>query len=1406
MTGKGDNLENQVKILFENLLKECGYTVIKNRKQKSGTQDGFDNEIIIVDEFNRRYKIHLECKDYSTKLNFSEAIVKIPQIVTSYKPDILIFLSPKVQFSNPYNDTRLVEFYERFDVPIEFLTPDNSVEELIALDESIYKSIYGEVPKFKVDRNEKIEWFKKFIFSSKPLKKIVLNESDRISYITNITLIENYIERTICKASDSREVRYFYNSKHDNSLINLCNSFLNSKNQDSEGIVILGNPGLGKSIELKNLAIHFWENYNSIKWVPFYREIRTFTSSDKISDYLPSNWNEIPQLLIILDGLDEVSYSQDFCAKLEKFIIDNTENKNSIQFVLSCRTNIYENVIKDISKFETYVLNNIYYSDAINFLKINYNLLQKDSNRLSFSYNQKEFLENPYYLRIFGEYYKQYRKLPSNKSDLLNKFVAKRLEDDRKKFKNKNFDKSDIENSCKKIALSMEAMQINEIKDSKLRIILGEKKDNFTDSSFSERVFGKDNWKFEHRNLQEYFVAKSLKNLSFHEIINFIRLDEKTNKTHPSWLNSISYLISVLNKKSNEYKELINWLIENEPEVLFKSDSDRINPQTRFKIFKDYFNKRCKIDTLWIRSYDSGVMELAKFADCEDSVIFLIDEIRDESNHRRARISAIDLLSNMDLTFKANQIQELILFLLEAPVDKVDFRFKANIIYQFKKLNYHLDLRFLNKIISVLKDIDFHEITSAVLGLIEEVEVDYYFTYIKNLAPKITGDIERKYKKTDNLSTNEEGKLENILVSFKNPNHLLFSIEFLLSNSSSFSTREKKENLQKIINKLSELHFKDDNVYKKLLDFVDSDFYEKTFSYEYEKIIFSYFEKTNTTDRAFNDLYKSKSNFDSKRKFLVLSANKENIQQIIKDYKNNILDKTEVIYFTNNLSHYNHDLALSFQSSVETETDIQYKKKLVSVDERNRWNNFHKNKHQLGFDLLFKKNQLLKLAQEYFDYSKEEIITWENNSEYKKEFYDSLDLQLKFPQTFMGIIYDSLRNNNGKVKVEDVKKLIRNEIFLFYKIKDEITSSHSGYFEITLKQVEVIKKWCNKNLEKADFKNHNQNTKKYNRNRCHLLWFFRHHFDFHYEKEYLLDMLFIDGRIKLNEKEIGYKYIIDKVDKKLIDERVLFNLQNVELNQMIYDNHISYCIENELKEAYQIIEEYLKSYTDRTYFMSTLLYSYFEKTKRIGLLKSLVKPHPNDEQKDGLTWDAIKLLIASEEYEYVTKKLLEFRNLKPENEDLLIVIKFLIRLNHHEGFKFLNKWFSNAKNRKKQLRNVLSTDDYYVHTNKKSIPHLVKLFKISHKSDWDFDEMHHPRRISHETLEVICRENGQEECLLVLKLLAKTKNELKSTGLDLFYINILINDITQQLNNHKSKSMSFEDLVNKIEQLKYLII
>ncbi|MDH7911359.1 hypothetical protein [Winogradskyella sp. SYSU M77433] len=1418
MKNDGKKFEILTKEFFSFLFKKLGYTVHKERIQFNGTQDGFDVQMVIGKDYKERI-FYIECKDYSTDVNFASIYTKAHDLVTNYnlnKKDMALFVSPKSNFKNSKNAEKSEPTLNRiFPFNIRLLEKSNGVESLFALNKDIYKEIYNQELSFKINDQEEIDKFKSIILSRGKFRKIVIKEEDKVKYISDTKKCSNYIPRTIIKERETKKShrQLYHNEEGLGNLISIVKD--NISNSENDGLALLGNPGLGKSVELTELALYFWENREETNIIPFYRVINSFTVDSKISDFLPKDWDKIPELLIVLDGLDEISYINEFKSKLQNFLDKNRDDLQHIYFVISCRTNVYENIVKGIPKFECFFLHSISYRSAIDYLRSEFKLPRNVISSLYVNEDQREFLENPFYLNLFGEYYSVKSSLPKNKTDLVEKYVDKRLEEDRvKKFRNKEvFDKSIIISGCKKIALSIEAMQSRIIEDSELTILIPNHKAELINSCFVEKIYNADRWQFEHKNLQEFFVAKALMKLPFEEIISFISLNSANNKTHPSWLNSISYLINDLDSSEDVYVKLIQWLKKNDPEVLFKSDSDRVSEEIRSEVFQDYFIKRCKENTLWIRSYDNETRKVAKFANTKKDIDFLITEINDITNHRRTRISAFHLLSYMNLKERENEIKELVLKYLDDRNDDFDLDAKADLIGFVKRLEYHLDETFFEKLLSNIVENDYHRTFTAILECFQKdlltneksIDSNNHRKYIKNVAAIISGQKTRKFDGERNVASTERQNLKNVLLQFKAIDDFLFALDFLLIRRDSYHLNESE--IKDTVKRLSEMYFEDKKVFDKVVNFIYLGIDKRQYLFEFEEKFCEFFKITNTQYQGFLRFYDLRDRIGIR--FMSYIADEDSIKFLLEEYKKDKVNNKTISYFRNNLSWENLELSLDFQKLILKETNYDFNGEILEKSERAEWQKFHKLKEGLSFDLLFHKDKMKDVIKLLFDKLESNKTNWDVLHAFEQLHWKSLELQRSIPQSAINVVHDTLRLSDFKhITCEDVFKLIDTDLYLIKKIKDNIHSKRKNNLSnmnkrgvrITKSQFDFINDWCQEKIKSINEKS----ECLLDREECGLIWYFRNLLNLKYPDEILLELLEVDGRMNFNEQHFGIGYICKLLDKSIIDNRIIQNIRNGISDEQIRKNHFVYAFDNQLKDTYPKIEEYLLENNQNNYFRKEILKKYCQINLSVSLLKDIADKSMQEEITDDIVWPVFDILIENDESDFVKDRILYYYQSNEESLKELIGIKYLIKSNYERAFSYFNNWIKGQKVYTRRTKNSLRTEDFPKHTNPKSIPDIIELINTYYdNNEFNFDDYSNPIRFIVESINAIAQNNSQEVCQQLINELEKIRQSLNSDKHDLYYINQVILDLKDIHIKLESKPMPFPSIVGKIREYQY---
>jgi hypothetical protein len=1407
----GKFFEEQAKSFFSRIFGRLGYPLLKNRPQFSGSQDGFDIQLMVSDGISIR-NIYVECKDYTTDVAFGNIYAKLHDLESSgymiRENDIAIFISPRSNFGNHRNPEKaeLVLNRNKYPFKICLFEKDHGVDRLFALEPEIYEAVYGHQPPFEIDEEVELERFKMLLFYKTGEEVKMPFVGRKIRFITNLNREVYRIKRGVMLIQDQEtNDRHLFNILNkeaaDFGIMDVLENILTDA--VCPGLVLLGNPGMGKSIELQELAIDFWEHREARRWVPFYRSINSFSSQDTLEDHLPPDWREIPQLLIILDGLDEISYGQSFRTMIENFI-QNHDGDTVVKFVISCRTNIYESSIRDITNFRCYTLNNLNFKHALVYLVAKYKMPEDSSYYIEISRDQKEFFENPYYLNLLGDYYMESQKLPSNKSELMERYIGKRLRDDELSMgKTQHYDTGQIIQVCKKVALSLEAMQMRRISGEQLTQLLREDKTIFINSGFVQKVVNQDQWEFEHRNLQEFFVAKTLYNFSTEKIIAFISLEDDKPKTHPSWLNSISYLLNLLDATSEKMEMLVNWLLENDPNILFKADRSRINDTIRKDVFQGYFNKRCKEQTLWFRKYDQETKEIVRFADSTVNREFLMQELRDDQSHRRTRISAMSLLSQMDTSLLEVEFKQTLLGCLQDPMPKVDMHFKAEILHTIYEKGFHKSTEYLEKVVVAVSFIDHERITSALLKLIVESDADNHIDYLKSIVEVVGGKEPRKHQTQDNYATGEKRYFVMALMKLQKPKNQVYALQLFFEYKDAF--RWEQKDLKNVIDSMVNNYSSNTELYGYAVTWLLGALGHRQITFRYEEHVVTFFEKTGTVDKAFMDIYKSSLALDSKRYFLAYLVTDFTLPVLVKDYLDGKIEDNELYVFRNVLSRVNVDLAQKFEQLVLSTTEYRLKEDFIDVEIGKQWQEYHSTKEQSSFDLLFDPIRLKNLASDYFALAGKSELAWDDLQDNKEEFWNDLDLQRKFLPSFQEIVHDAKRELDGPISLTNVKRNIDNDLYLLFKVKRELTSQSKKNIVERPEHMAYIKAWCLKNEKNADFKNALHQFQSRNYIICELLWFFGRRYGITYQESTYLDMLWIDYH--LDEGGVGgYEYILEKVDIQRFNARIVKNLREGLLEQIVFHNHAEIALSHGIKEVYPLIATYLSDTGLNRYRRLALLESYVETTGDINLLKKILENELPIENDDSLYWDATGHLINLGQNDFVIEKTIAVYQKNKGGMEELTAIKLLVKAGYPKALSFFNEWLKAGNRYDRKEHRFFSSVDFSKFYAPGAISDILKLIEMSISKEIKGNDHFDPIRAVYEILKSFYAKADLNDFKVLLSSLEDCKHRLaRKPELDLYYIHDIINEAWDAYFKMRSMPIVFPEIAERIDNLKYSI-
>jgi hypothetical protein len=1394
MSKKGGEFEINAIDFLEKIFKELGYEITRKRIQNSGSQDGYDDLIEIVDNKFRSYTIYSECKDYSSKPSYLQAIEKIPHIISTHKNiDLLLFISPYQDFSNTNENSKVEGFYQVINdvCPVEFLVPESFVEEYFTLYPDLYKKVYRKsiVALPAEERVELLKRFEKLIFSSRNLKRIVIEEEDRTQFILKNTNDEFHIGRNFRRFQQ----RNRYILENPDYYINL-EDYLNSS---EFGVVVLGNPGYGKSEELRNFSVTLWESREVNQKIPKFQSLKNFSTDTIIENLLPKDYKHIFDLVVIFDGLDEVHNIVDFTNKLRNFISDNEAliKKNRIKFVISCRTSIYNKCIKDLGNLEVCFLNEVTEGAAARFLLNKYNLDLRAVSGFNF-FKYRDILENPFYLKLLGNHYKNSGKVLLNKSRLIEKYVEYRLDEDEiQKFRNDiSFDKSEILETSKKIALAMESMQKTSISQSEITYLCGKRLDLFK-NPFLEESIEKDIWSFEHKNIQEYFVAKVLAGLEFDEIIYLLRIDEKINKIHPTWINVIFFLLN-LDLKDHTYNQLVNWISKYDFQFIFAADPIRISDDIKIKCLQQLFEENCVKNTLWIDdSFEIGI-----FGNVEENVNYLINNAKDKNLHTRARISAVNLLSQMSYSSKqSSEIKQLILMVFdEFEIDMDDnLYFLQESIGLIKNAGLKNDLVFYQEIFDKVKPYDYKEIVDALINSIPEELLESNLDYFLDILKKSIRENQWNYiSKTRNIISRKES----IFATFKKINN----VQPLLKIYSFLIDRHKNDDIRESLIKDFLLHLQnvfsgDIKIKNDLVNIISDAVVGDKIRYYEDDLLIDLVKSCSISKEVFDKIFCLFSGNYSQKSFLAEIIEEDSFPQIVQKYNESNLNDDFINGFRNIMVNRDVDLTILFEKAIEGNTKFRFDEKIDKEEIAARYQLYSTNQ-QREFDVLFDNYQLQKQINEIFRFKKKKQLSFKDMANFFSTYHNNEDLRkivTNNARELLGKILGKIIGANGSLNLVDLPAYIEAcDLTIMISIKNVLPKDNE-HITISSQQVEFIKNWCMANTERVNnaYEKYMSNGTLWNDEDSLIfktIYHFQRYFKFDLSEEIILNMIWVQSfKNNLSLDFIPENFPKDKVDKRIID-----NANSTTEISSLY-SYIYYLKENQIDLG--VIEIDIKQLTRDSLLSSDDYYP----TKFIELLYSddinflqeltdfkYLKP------KRYFIDSILNLLAKQGKYEFVATYL-------SKNYDNLIntnvmeeanIIKNLIMTNNALGFKKLLKLVMQNPEQYVNIDNHFHNATWQRYSNINSIDDLISILNIS-MLNYDKEKINRshysPIRISTEAIVNICNNQDSKICESVLiKLNELDLNKIIASGGDLFYINKIKKDVQEIFLNHKSTPYS----------------
>ncbi|RXG15245.1 NACHT domain-containing protein [Leeuwenhoekiella aestuarii] len=1143
-------------------------------------------------------------------------------------------------------------------------------------------------------------------------------------------------------------------------------------------IVLLGNPGIGKTTELKHLFNVLWAKKNETGLIPFYIDLKYFRRTNRFEDLiLYDEWKNLPNVVFILDGLDEIEYLHDFISEFEIFTTRYSDRK--IKYVVSCRTNIYEKHLINISGFQTYYLKNLNFDQAKSILKKKYSL---DINSLRINEKSKEFIQSPFFLSLFVEYFKQAGELPSTDSEIWDLYINATINRHKTKYIKKGLiQKPVLINRLEKLAFVNELMQRNYISDKNLYEMFNNEYEEFT-SNPPLLVYNseQENWSFEHRQIQEFFVAKVLLDKSIEEILEIVKI-KNINAIHPSLFNAITFLLNLFDEENPTYNELINWLKENQIEILFKADSDRVSKKIRIAIFQEYFIKECIEKTLWIstrRTFD--VSEIADFGNCKENFDFLLSIINDyKKYHFRTLYSAIELMNFFSKSSYSKK--ELKKYLLEY-LNTKDFpiRAKSQILRLIQKHGLvGPDKKFLDSIYKLFEKETNKQLNNSLLVLIaDEDDIDKYYEFIKHEYLLVNNIKERAVP--DEVHRGNRFILDKIILALKDSNNFIDIISYYFNNEISSSYANDFET--GLVEKCAYFIKVEPSFLINLLSMTKDNFR----FLRHDSVIKEIITETNKEKEAIHYLISNTDAGDS-RYFISQFIKEDNISDLVSLLLKKNISHQEIEFYRNNISNSGkRKLAVLFNNLME-DRGVIFKEPVVSEEKYIQFQEDYKKYTQDNFDILFDEKRLIKNIEGIFKQNNDQL-TRERLNELRRDWYNQNGHGNEIDASLSILDNLSFFLNENVLSFSEVKKTIQKDNFI---IVDRIRRTIEKYqnngrkLVISDKQKEFIRKWSLSSVENTDFdaiaKPSGPTSFYFVKNHYKIfgaIFYFQRIFGFELPQDFLLKSIEFYELDKSGVLDDSFYYLKELIgNDELFEKQIVHNINERELLGLSKLKHFEYALKYNLKDSFQSIREYLL--TGESFFNEkNKLEDYVIKANDKEILPELCF-----DEESYIYWSSIHLMLKLDfEKEFCIQKALEYLESKKERfrTDAFAI---LVEQNHPKAYNFMMEAL--VVNKPYPMHSIK-----FSHFNEiKSFTDLAKIYNLIYNEKLDqFESSYYKEFYRSLIMNLSAREtifNHVQEVLLEIK------KSLEKNKADLFYINLLIDDSKGAYISSKSTPFTF---------------
>lgn len=1174
--------------------------------------------------------------------------------------------------------------------------------------------------------------------------------------------VDNYIERMVIEA-DVPETNFFgLENKKD-----LLDIIIYEKL-----IVLLGDAGVGKSTELDRVAGYYSEKKGDL--YPYKLMLKDYVNQ-KIEELLPDSWTAIPldQVLLILDGFDEIESKNknDAIRQIKAFC----DKYKKVKVLVSCRSNFYKLETSTfpgtLPSFKSYRLVGLTREQIDVYVEKNLGAKTRDFFRELVQKQMCDLIEIPFYLTKLVEIFKFNNNLPKSRAELFEELLYGRIRLDAVHFQNTVDlleNQETLSEHLEYLALSMETLERNYITDIEFQRIIPalEMRTLVKCCSEFKKIETKNGviWQFGHNNFQEYLAAKRLMVQPLEVIKDFIAFKPEYSKVKPSWVNTLSFLLSL---RTNG--DLLDWVLIIEPELAIKFEPDKLDSLQRkntfINIFEHYKDRLIPID---LEKYRLG--ELGRFAQTPDIISYLIEEIK-TSKHQIVIENALLILNNIKPISLINEIQDVLVQ---------------------KCINGHFGQVSINRALITLANWELNT-GDTIKSLINELSASdsdwvryglYYFLAESDLLDEYVDIFIDGIKFCRRDTTVSEGRLGNESFQLKIGLEKLHSSESIIKvvthfiqNPYDIANIFYEKDLDKFIKNIVGVYNQDDD-----FDNVIFNLYIALFNAGEEaeaRIVSRFFHQTDTNNKFFIkvlDGFRDNGNF---YELLALIADESSIDFYVRQYEDRNITNDDVACLVNQLRRMNPQLSSRL---IVSANKINGNK--IQIEEPKDYEQLREIKHARDFDMLFNKETFIKNIEYVFEnqgkaeIEHDELLHMEN---YRWDDESHSELVFRFLYHFDNI-----------VRLDDIKQWLNTNWDAWSINRVYEILSHSKEINLSDEKREILEKYCIDNYAKVNFKTafeEKEGTYSYNDHVAVKVWMFYRHLQLELPKSVLLDMLsfdWIDG-----DGFAGIEYLEEKLTLTEITIRILQNLEEGCNNNRILINYLRFAQRHEVIDIVPFAIKLLADNNSGDELREVALSMVLKLKTDIKILLDIL-PIVNGSFRWKLS---AELLDYPEAHDVLIKYLKRILDIA-EEEDCFAASDLLLKLQDMAGLEYLARWMKTNK------RTPFNISDYALgqFRQMEAIPTLLGLYELSYDAEFAQEKYY---RLSSMVLDALAQiATTSESAYLEVKSLVQTFINNKYQEMpNVNYLHVFLDRLERRYYISKSETISISDVKNKVSTL-----